>query len=236
VVVEFEIKQYLESKKLAWANSTQRSERYRLLSLASVLTGEPHVLWSHLEAVGMAPYTRVTAWTRVTEFWQWMLDEGKVQGRNEYQKFRKTNARLFKNTYNRQPARYSFKQAVSRISRIRQDILRTAAEKLLTNGLRISEIRNLRDGQVTGKGNKSRKYFGQVIGVSVPEHQLREALGRVGLKPHDLRKICASELVKRGASPFELREIMGWSSVETAMSYVKLEDKRLEQLVKSLKK
>lgn len=64
---------------------------------------------------------------------------------------------------------------------------------------------------------------------------LRE-LKKVGLKPHDLRKLCATELKRQGMSDIDLMKAMGWESITTAKAYlIPLEEAAMEEKFKMLK-
>ena len=96
---------------------------------------------------------------------------------------------------------------------------RTKAMELLNTGLRLHEYEKVSDGEVVGKGGKRRAVFGRVSKQSVREGRFRQDLARVGLTPHRLRKVFATHL-GRQVDVFDLCAVMGWSSVETARSYV----------------
>lgn len=70
------VDQYIADKKLAWRPSSLRNERYRLRKWAPFITGKPEDLWSELERQEIQPYSRSTVFTRVCDFYQWMLDTG----------------------------------------------------------------------------------------------------------------------------------------------------------------
>src|SRR5687767_14837988 len=89
---------YLQDKATAWAPSTQRSERHRLSAVGHVLDGNPRTLWS-TTASTLAPYSRVTTWCRVIDYYEWLMEQGHVKGPNVYRAFRKKHAKRFKNAY-----------------------------------------------------------------------------------------------------------------------------------------
>lgn len=214
------IERYIESKRLAWAPTTLRSERHRLLGLASQITGEPDTLWTALSAY--KPYSRVTYWTRVVMFWQWLLDQGLKSGRNEYESFRKENLRLFKHTYQPHFPSLSFEEAVKAISGLDQEPRRLALQ-ILGSGERFHE--SIQAGnEISGKGSKRRHSFRPIHDGTghhpVSYGSLRKALATIGLRPHDLRKLCASRLVQEGLKEQDLLKVMGWTSMETAKFYL----------------
>ncbi len=223
------INRYLEGRKFSWSESTLKSEGYRLRALAPHLTGDPLNLWQHIEQ-NLRPYSRVTTYTRATAFWQWCIDRGyleKDSKENRYEAFRKENKKLFKSSYERKKAPCSFEEAKGRINQIGNPAIRLKALSLLMHGLRYSELATVEDGSIYGKGDKRRILYG----MDVPSEVLVEiknisysavhsALREVGLKPHDLRKVFATRLVEKGINHFDLCEVMGWASIQTAQCYI----------------
>lgn len=231
--IEKLIAMYLEDKQLAWAPSTLKSEQHRLNAAAPMLNGNALKLWKALE--GHGAYGRTTIWTRVTDLYQWAIDNGHISGPNPYKTFRQKNARLFKNVYTRKTPEISYDDARARIATIKDAAIRNYANQLLATGMRVAEPKTCdRDGNIIGKGNKSRRVYGfddSIVHNSINYQQLRRALAAIGIKPHDLRKLFATRLVDEGATEFELCKIMGWESIATASSYVKANDDRIKELV-----
>lgn len=227
------IEAYIESKKYAWSETTKRSELYRLRAVQNYLTGDPLQLWENIQ--NQKPYARLTTWTRVTQYWEYLLSKGLQNGQNPYKEWRITNARLFKNVYEKRQPAISFQDAKSRIEGLCNLAIKRRALEILSSGTRYCETENRPDGSsVIGKGSKRRIIFQQIIAgpdyKGSYSHFWRE-LKRIGLRPHDLRKIFLTRLVELGANPFELAEIAGWSSIETAQSYIKVNDNSLKRLV-----
>lgn len=227
------INQYLISKQWAWAPSTQKSESHRLTAIAGELDGNPERLWRSIQDRGS--YTRLTIWTRVADFYDWLIDEGKVKGPNEYKKWRKKNAKVFKNCYQKSKPEISYEEALERIRSIDDEGIRKRALEIIGSGTRYKESGNIDEhGNVCGKGSKVRNVFmPRVVGQDFKgNYQLfRRALAKIGLRPHDLRKLFLSKLVELGANEFELCEIAGWSSIATASSYIKVNSDRTRKLV-----
>lgn len=228
-------KQYLAGRTKAWAPSTLRSESSRLTQLIIHLDGDPDTLWTAL--LRSKPYTRTTSWTRVSEFWQWLINNGHRGGANVYAEWRNQNAQNFKNAYTHKPAHLTLEEAKGRIACIPDQQLQDHALLLLLTGLRKSEPQTYDGQRVVGKGGKSRPVWIPTdclaaMGTAVSYSRLWNALKKVGLTPHSLRKIFLSELARSGANPFELCQIAGWSSPATAMSYI--QGVRSDELVKAL--
>lgn len=231
------IKSYLLSKSLAWSETTLRSEGYRLSGTMEVLDGNPHALWDFLTSKKMKPYSKLTTWTRVINFWDWCIEEGHRDGINEYRKFKKENARVFKNTYLRRAPTFSRRDVNSRIEQLVDPEIQAKARQLLDTGMRYTESLSLKDGIVVGKGGKRRRIFCDGLRQSEYEKSystFRKRMAKIGLKPHDLRKVFLNEAVKNGANVFELCALAGWANINTASSYIAIQDKALESLVRRI--
>jgi hypothetical protein len=223
------IEKYIESKKFAWSPTTIRSETYRLQGVADFLDGNPETLWRAIQT--MKPYARLTLWTRVTNYWQFLLDGDYVKGKNLYAKWKQENARLFKNSYVRQKPEITIEEAKRRIEQIPNQAYRERARSIVRSGLRFTESNHITGGTVRGKGGKTRKVFVESDGQNIKYDGFHKALSKVGLKSHDLRKLFLSRLVDLGINEFELCEIAGWSNINTASSYIKVNASRLDDLV-----
>lgn len=226
------IQKYLEDKKLAWSPNTLKSEEHRLNAVSDKLDGEANTLWDATQHLGA--YSRLTTWSRVCDFWDWALSEGHVSVPGNYRKFRKKNAKQFKveNVYVRKTPDISFEEAQARIQTLPQDI-REKASQLLSGGLRYSESFTLKDGRVVGKGGKLRSAFVAEAGFKRCYRTFLRALHSVGLTPHMLRKICASRLAREGLGEADLCKAMGWSSFNTARSYLApLQDEAIGEVFK----
>jgi len=250
--IELLVERYLQSKEFSWSATTLRSEKHRLKALSPYLNGDPKILWNYIESA-LAPYSRVTAFTRATDFWQWCINGGYLsheehnqegsekeqqgnksrQGHNPYQAFRQENKKLFKNAYKRKKAPCGFEEAKRRLNTIQNPIIRLKAMSLLMHGLRASELGTVEEGSLYGKGDKRRMLYGLNIPAEtlveikkVSYSTLRQALANVGLKPHDLRKAFATRLVEMGVNHFDLCEVMGWSSITTATAYIAPRDQK----------
>ncbi len=230
------IAEYLKDMELAWAASTQRSEKHRLNAVADLLNGDARALWDALEKRGMAPYARVTTWTRVCAFYDWSIENGKLTGPNPYAAFRRKYGRLFKNQYQRSVPSVVWTDAIRRIDALSDRGVREKALELVRTGMRYAEHGTYQDGQVTGKGDKRRRVFlpdGQHISSYVGSYDtFARKLARTGLKPHDLRKLFLNRMVEMGANTFELCELAGWNDLNTARSYIKANSQKLEKLAK----
>lgn len=232
------MQQYVASRSLAWAPTTVKSESARLANLAPHINGNAEALYSHL-ATKCRPYTLVTAWTRAVAFYDHLLATGEAQGPNPYRVFRSTNSRLFKNKYQTKVVSKSFEEVKSVIEGLKDGSAKRICSALLFGGLRLHEVNKLSTSGVSGKGGKVRPYFGPDLGQQ-PYSQgdmtkARAALKAHGLTPHDLRRLCATELVSRGLKEADLLKVMGWSSILTAKSYLQPKrDSELQSIMSTL--
>lgn len=229
------INEYIASKQYAWALSTQRSEMHRLNGIKHLIGKNPQAVWGALQA--QKPYTRVTTWTRLVEYYDFLIANGHVSGTNKYREWRKANAKAFKNVYEKKVPSLSFGDARARVESIQHAAVRQRAEEILLGGLRsIETIQEDNNGNsfVLGKGNKIRRVYVKKSTQEQPSYSsLRAGLISVGLKPHHLRKLFAMELAKT-ANVFELTEAMGWTNLNTAQSYIKANEDSLRQKVEAL--
>lgn len=216
------ITEYLNAKKEDWASSTQDSERHRLNSVKEHIDGKPERLWTNTQQLGK--YSRQTTWSRVTSFYDFLIDNGYQKGPNPYRAWRREKGTRFKNAYTRRTPDVSFAEALALITGICDSAVRSHCQFLLYTGARFEESLNVSStGTVIGKGGKERTlHIPETVDVSLraPYQQVRRALAKVGLKPHTLRKILLTELARQGANPFVLCEVAGWSSLAPATSYI----------------
>jgi integrase len=230
------VEQYINDHSKAWAKSTLRSERNRLNNLSSKIDGDPEALWNYFEEIQLGKYARTTYWTRVSDFWDWLIKNGHEHGPNPYAEWRTTNALQFKYVYERRSPSLTFDEARRRVETIGNLRVREACQLLLEGGLRYCEIGTLNpiDRTVIGKGSKPRRIYSERNpGGNVPYHQIHRALRSVGLRPHDLRKLAASRFREIGLKEEDLCQVMGWESFETAKYYLKpKKESEIEALLK----
>lgn len=224
---------YIKDKTPVWTEASVRSESVRLNRVMTCIDGDATRLWAALEDYGA--YSRVTLFNRVVAFYDWGVEERALPAPNPYAIFRKKNKRRFTNQYDRRPPEMTFEEARARVLTIKDTEIRNKCLQLLSGGLRWTESYTLKDGYVLGKGNKMRRVYavtpeGPIAGAHRYRAVLRE-LKKHGLKPHKLRGIFLSTLVRRGINPFELKKVAGWSSLQTAESYIATNDDNIMKLV-----
>ena len=226
------IRKYLDDYKMAWSETTMQSETHRLLKLSPLLeTDDPAKVYGEI-ARSLKPYTIKTVFVRLSSFYQWMIDQGLRTGPNIYKAWMKKHRNLFKHAYDKEELDVSYEEAEARIASITDKAARDAAYYMLRTGMRISELSTVSGNKVIGKGGKARKIYYPAKKVIISSKRIRQALKKKGLKPHQLRKLCATRLVAKGATPADLCHVMGWSSIKTAYVYLQpQQDKRLKEMM-----
>lgn len=226
------IMEYIKSKYLAWAPSTLKSESARLFSLVSHITGDPNILWAHIQSY--KPYTKQTIWTRVCAFWDYLIELG-LKSTNPYKEFRRKNGRAFKYAYKKEVIGFTYQDTTRRIESISDPAARRRAKEMLRSAQRWCESGQNGD-YIIGKGGKPRPNFNEPF--DGPDFRksyttFYRALKKVGLKPHTLRKVSLTRLVEKGATSYDLMLVAGWSSPTTAAIYIQAkETKRLKEIMK----
>jgi site-specific recombinase XerC len=231
------IDQYLADKHLSWSMSTSRNARAQLMGYRSAITSKPSDLWAAMTGRGLKPYSMVTVFGRVTDFYEFLVSTGERMGPNPYRQFRDKNERLFRNVYSRKTPTMSFAEAKQRVEGIVDPAARKFGLELLGSGLRYSERATLNEGMVVGKGRKSRRaYVPAIEGPAFTQtyQSFYRKLRAAGLKPHDLRKLFLSHLVEQGINNFDLCEVAGWSSINTAASYIRANSQRIGSFVDNI--
>ncbi len=224
-----QINKYVDSKALAWSLTTQRSERLRLHGALDLINQGANLMYQ-LGIQRYKPYTLKTLFIRTAEFVNFVGVF--TADKNEFRLFLHTNRLQFKHAYDRgaRAVGMSFEQASARIAGIEDEAVRRTATLMLTSGLRAHEaLAYTGDGYVIGKGAKKRPVYSESQPRSsaapiLTYSQLYARLKRVGIRPHDLRKLAASQLVAAGFKARDLMEVMGWSSIETAAIYLQPDD------------
>src|SRR3990167_4095171 len=209
------IEQYIKEHTYAWSPTTQKSEYARLISIRECIGDTSEVVWNKIQH--LKPYTRKTTFIRLCHFYSWLYPKQE----NIYRIWYNKNKRLFKYVYMRSSPQITFKDAIERLCKLTDQETKEKALQLLRGGLRFKESFTVQDNKVIGKGNKMRStHVNPLPNLSFSYQTFIRRLKKVGLKPHDLRKICAKELVNKGVDVFSLCDFFGWSNLNTAQSYV----------------
>ena len=215
------VDEYLKAHKFAMAASTYNSRKYRLHKWGRLIDGNAHRLYSALSDHGSAPYTIKTTFIIAAGYWDWC--NGAAHG-NPYREFMKKYRQLFLYAYTKEQLTTDYESARSMINGIEDSTIKGHALFLLNSGLRLSESYKVFEKgnryYVEGKGGKVREVFFTPPFKLAPRRALYSTLKRLGLKPHSLRKLFATKLVKGGMDLQDVCKVMGWSSLNTAMSYL----------------
>lgn len=208
------IKQYIESKSLAWSPNTLRSEQHRLSAVADLLSLDAAEFYKSVNKL-YKPYSVRTLMQRAAKFKEYHND-------TSYSDFIHTNARLFKNVYTKKIVNFTFEEAKRRVNNIENMAAKEAAMLMLTTGMRVHEaLKYDGSGKVVGKGAKERVVFSSnTVSQYITYSEVYRQLKAVGLKPHDLRKLAATELARAGFKEADLMAVMGWSNIQTASNYL----------------
>jgi integrase len=215
------IKSYLEANRNRWSTTTYRSEASRLQANRELIEMGPTDFNAVYEQakLKLKPYSLKTTLIRLADFWAF-------HGEHAPKRWLKENANVFKGAYVRRPAELTLAEAKRLLASIGDERYHALATEILHSGLRASESL-VRDGDyVVGKGGATRRVFGRALLSSGERSQLSysqlwRTLRAVGLKPHTLRKIFATELARSGrVGEADLLAAMGWTSMQTATSYL----------------
>lgn len=236
------IDKYVESKEYAWAPATQRSVKKRLRAVGALASAnDGQALYDELSKT-LQPYSIKTTFYNVSKYTDWLIENGHIEGPNKVRKFMHDYARLFKNSYVKKelPDGVTFEQAKDKLKSITDRGVRRHAELLLHSGLRYQESLTYNGATVVGKGGRTRRVFGGKAPLGDNEKvsytTLYRELRKIGLTPHMLRKLFATALVRKGVDFKTLMDFMGWTSTETASSYVQsIKQDEMDNLARELR-
>jgi integrase len=187
---------------------------------------------------GLSRYSTNTAFVRAADFADFLVECGELS-ENSLKEWKEENPKLFQHSYVKKRVEMTFAEAVSRINQINVADIREKALQLLATGMRYTESTTLNEeGEIVGKGGR-RRAVPLAEQFNIPEFKKSYAavykqLRQVGLTPHMLRKICATEHAKQGATEADLMNIFGWRSSQMAHMYVQAQ--RTEELAQKLAK
>lgn len=227
------IREYLAYKRPAWAESTYQSEAPRLWNLERFVMETPNETYRALKHAGYKPYTIKTAITRLNALFRWAKLQGKIKD-NPYELWLEEHRYLFRNSYKNKQLDITFDEAKGLIkSNLPVGEVRDTAFFLLSSGIRISELRTVtcHGGRyfVTGKGNKKRRIYAEPPKKAACVTELRSALKKIGLTPHDLRRLFATHLLRKSVPVHDVAKATGHESIKTLMRYLQAEGEDLLQ-------
>jgi len=219
---------YIEANKNNWAALTPFTARSQLASVPDPVTTSPQVMYDHL-ASRLAPYTRNIYWMRVAHYYAWAMPSKP----NKFTQWAKQNRNLFKNAYKKEVLNVTFEEAEALIATISEDQVKRECFRMLYGGQRWGDTPDGHGG-VIGKGSKVRpNYAPEFPRTTTCYTKVYRTLGRLGLKPHSLRKLALTKLAEKGATAADLMAVAGWSSIHTATSYLQpKQDKKLMEMIR----
>jgi integrase len=234
------VDQYIKSKKLAWARTSQKNERARLNKHGSHVLDNPFEYYEVLKK-RMKAYSIKSTFVRLGKFYEFLMDiEAIPMAKNPWKAFLTDNAMTFKYSYQPERLKVKFKEAQAKINSMPEYQYRMASRQMLEAGLRYCELRTFDGVKVIGKGSKPRTVFMshelksfRYTGSYTP---LYKSLVAVGLKPHSLRKLCATEFSRNpNVKDQDTCKFFGWSSIETSIKYRQPhDDSRMDDLIQSV--
>jgi integrase len=214
------IQAYINAQQNRWAPTTLRSEAARLQANIDLLKLGPDMGAVHAAAQSLfAPYSLRTLMIRLADYWSFNNEHAPKRWLRE-------NANVFRGAYVREPASITMAEAKTLVAQIGDGDYRALANEILHSGLRASESLGRTGDNVVGKGGRSRRVFYRALlsadqRTKLTYNQLWRELRAVGLKPHTLRKVFATEAARSGKlSEQDLLTVMGWASMQTATSYL----------------
>lgn len=234
---ELWVDEYIAGKKLAWARTSIKNERYRLRFHGPHIFDPPAQYYLELSK-RQTNHSIKTTLTRLGMFYQFLVENEKIPptSKNPWKAFLVSHALLFKHSYVPERLKVTYKEAMERIQTMEHPY-RLAALQMLESGMRYCELRTFDGEKCIGKGSKTRyiylrdelrnfRYRGSYSALFV-------RLKALGLKPHSLRKLCATEFCNQpGANDMDLCEVFGWESIETSYRY--RQPKKVDHLKKLL--
>lgn len=228
------VDKYLADRETAWAGSTLKSERSRLQAIKEHLDKAPEKIHEVLKRDGKKPYAIRTTFIRLCDFENWAFENGLAKQR-VFRPYMEKHRNRFKHAYQKEDLNITFEEALTRIEALAEPY-RTQAKEMLRTGVRVSECKTVRNGKVFGKGGKIRTVYGKLT-LTAPRSTFWRKLKAVGLKPHTLRKLCATRLADNGATAADLCKVFGWTSIQTGYQYLQAkDDERLQALVETATK
>ncbi len=231
---------YIETKKHAWARTSIKNERSRLLFHGPRVLDAPADVYESLKK-RQTNHSIKTTFTRLGQFYDFLTETEKIppSKQNPWKSFLKTNANLFKHAYQVERLKVTFHEAKALIQLI-EEPYRSAAYQLLEGGLRYCELKTFDGEKVIGKGSKPRavflreelkkfRYTGSYSALFV-------RLKAVGLKPHSLRKLCATEFTRQsGVTDVDTMRVFGWNDIGTSAKYRQaLHDSKLSAMLQNV--
>jgi hypothetical protein len=236
-----QVEEYIKSKKHAWARTSLKNERYRLLFHGPRVLEDPKEVYEALKC-RQTNHSIKTTFTRLGQFHEFLVETDAIPfvKKNPWKKFLQTNANLFKHAYQTERLKVSYKEALSRIETQMKGQYKFASLQLLKGGLRYCELRTFDGEKVIGKGSKPRAVFlkGELktFRYTGSYSALYTRLKAIELKPHTLRKLCATEFTRQpGVTDPDTMRVFGWNDIGTSAKYRQaLHDSKLSEMLENV--
>ena len=238
-MIEVWVNDYILSKKNSWARTSKKNERYRLQAHGHNVFANPDDVYESLKKT-MHPHSIKTTLVRLGQFYDYLVESDKIPpSKNLWKLFMKSNAMIFKHAYQIERLTVTFDQAKALVQLI-EEPYRSAASQLLEGGLRYCELHTFNGERVIGKGSKPRKVFLReelkAFRYTGSYSALFVRLKAVGLKPHSLRKLCATEFSRHpDVKDQDTCAFFGWNDIGTSIKYRQSHnDERMSEMISSV--
>jgi integrase len=248
-----EINEYLESKRDLWSPTTLHTVGPKLRAVADNFHN-PYSVYKRLVKENRSKYTIKVYLLIASKF------EREIFGTKKYEGFLKRNTTTFKNCYKDKVKVLSpekFDEFLLKYINTKPDMYNLLL-LMGTAGLRVSEALNLtwedviQDGddsfiRVVGKGDKQRLVPFSPDGLIVTKEKKGKIIGKVSYRflfdrdlapytPHDLRAHYATYICNHPElNVKDAAALLGHSSINTTMRYVRSDLKRVAKVLKKKK-
>lgn len=244
VMYRASVEAYLEVASRGWSMASQSSEAARLRKLVPILEQcgfNAETIYNELFKT-MSPYTIRTTFVRLKRLYDFcvrmeLLPSGAANNPFEhYMTIVAPNKFKMANVYKPKEVGSNYTSVKAQIQSIVDAGTRASLLFLLQTGLRVSELYKLQQDTLTGnwyvkgKGGKLRSVMFAPPEKIAGKWAMQKELVKLKLTFHSLRKLAATQLANSGLAANDLQTVFGWSSINTAQSYLqKTSDDKLKQ-------
>ena len=244
VMYKASVEAYLEVASRGWSMSSQTSEAARLRKLVPLLEQygfNAESIYNELYKT-MSAYTMRTIFVRLKRLYDFcvkmeLLPTGAANNPFEhYMTIVAPNKFKMANVYKPKEVGSNYTTIKAKIKSLVDADIRASLLFLLQTGLRVSELYKLQQDTlignwyVKGKGGKLRSVMFTPPEKIVSKWAMQKELIKLSLTFHSLRKLAATQLANSGLTANDLQIVFGWSSINTAQSYLqKTSDEKLKQ-------
>lgn len=244
VMYKASVEAYLEVASRGWSMSSQTSEAARLRKLVPLLEQygfNAESIYNELYKT-MSAYTMRTIFVRLKRLYDFcvkmeLLPTGAANNPFEhYMTIVAPNKFKMANVYKPKEVGSNYTTVKAKIQSLVDADIRASLLFLLQTGLRVSELYKLQQDTLTGnwyvkgKGGKLRSVMFTPPEKIAGKWAMQKELVKLNLTFHALRKLAATQLANSGLTANDLQTVFGWSSINTAQSYLqKTSDEKLKQ-------